>query len=367
MMSENIGKEAYLKRAQKTVRKPLFGIFLIIVLTMVFLIRVSTGPAEAKSQGGEDVIELKFAHHIPPGIDVAAVFEQWAGKVEEQTGGKVKVTLYPAESLSRAADFARSTTKGICDISFGPTVNDPNRFALTSVMELPMMGWSNYEMATKIKHDLNKKFPEIQDEFKGLKLLWDWVALDRSLHNRKKLVRTPKDLKGMKIITSGNTATVVRKLGASPVSLLPPDWYMALERGVAQGVVEPYNVLYVHKVHPLVKNHTDVSMGMLAFQVVMNLDKWNSLPPETQKAINDLSPWATQACIDLQRAQIDASKKACAKLGHTFVELTPEEVDLWKEGVKSAKEDWIERMETEGKPGKAVFEETQRLIKVYRD
>ncbi|MBW1802758.1 MAG: hypothetical protein JRJ85_18730, partial [Deltaproteobacteria bacterium] len=124
------------------------GMICVWTIAALCLTVVVAGTAIAKGK----TIELRFAHHLPPGIDVAKDFEAWAKKVEEKTGGQVKVTLYPAESLSKAFDFYTSTAKGICDISFGPYANDFSQFPLGSVMELPIVDWPSYEAATRIKH-----------------------------------------------------------------------------------------------------------------------------------------------------------------------------------------------------------------------
>jgi TRAP-type C4-dicarboxylate transport system substrate-binding protein len=312
-----------------------------------------------------ETIELRFAHHLPPGIDVAKDFEAWAKRVEEKTSGQVKVSLYPAESLSKAFDFYTSTAKGICDISFGPYANDFSQFPLGSVMELPIVDWPSYEAATKIKRTIYDEFPELRAEFKDVHILWDWSAMGRSIHTKKRIIKVPADIKGMKIISAGEMARVLANLEISPVNLMPPDWYMSLERGVVEGCVEPYNVLFVHKVIQLLPNHTDVSLGLLGFQVIMNERKWKSLPPEAQKVMEDLRPWITQSCIETQRNALAEAKKACEKLGHQFYEPNPQEMKLWYDSVSPAIQDWVKETDAKGMPASAVFKEVRRLIEQH--
>jgi TRAP-type C4-dicarboxylate transport system substrate-binding protein len=337
------------------------NILLAVTMATVFLVAVGARPATAKGS----TIELKFAHHLPPGIDVAKDFEAWAKLVEEKTEGKVTVTLYPAESLTKAMDCYASTRKGICDISFGAYTNEPSQFPLGSIMELPIVDWPSYEVVTRIKHALYQKFPEFRAEFKHVQLLWDWSALSRTVHTKKKLIKVPADMKGMKMIGPGEMTRVIKVLGGSPVFLLPPDWYMSLERGVVEGCVEPYNVLFVHKVVELLPYHTDVNLGLLGFHVIMNKKKWNNLPSSVQQIMTELRPWATQACIDTQRNEIAKAKKACEGFGHNFYAPTQTEMKLWLDSVTPALEAWVKEIDAKGLPATEVFKEIRRLIKDY--
>lgn len=309
-----------------------------------------------------ETIELKFAHHLPPGVDVTRAFEEWGGLVEKRTGGMVKVTMYPAESLSKASDFYRSTVKGICDISFGPCANDPSRFPLTMVTDLPGVPFPNLKAANKIRQELFDKFAEMRAEFKEVKILWRWVGAPAVVHTTKETVRVPNDLKGVKMISVPPDSFALKGMGASPISLLPPDWYMALERGVAGGVVAPYNVIYAHRLYTLTRYHTESSISSLGFQVIMNLKKWNSLPPDVRKVMEDLCSWGAERCTELIVHDVSAARDACLKDGHAVFKPSFEEIQLWSSGCKPVQEEWVKDVESKQLPGTAVMKELYRLV-----
>ena len=310
-------------------------------------------------------VELKFASHIPPQSSTHKVFALWAKELEERSKGRVKVTFYPAASLVKPQDTYPATVKGICDIAFQVLVNDASRFPLNSVVDIPLMGWSDDESATRIRRELFMKFPELQAEFRDVKVLWQIATNPRSMHFVDKQVRVPEDMKGMKIIASGVSAKAMRDMGASPVVLLPPDWYTSLERGIVKGACTGWTTMYNHKVHTLLPIHVDMNLAYLGQGAIMNKDVWEKLPPDIQKIIDELEPWVTAKTIESEHAESAEAQRVMKGLGHTMIKLTPDELKKWYEGAKPVQEEWLAEGEKKGLPAKAVFDEAKKLIAKY--
>ena len=145
----------------------------------------------------------------------------------------------------------------------------------------------------------------------------------------------------------------------------PPEWYMALERGVAEGFLVPFNVPFEFKVLPMLKVHTDLNIACQGMQVVMNLKQWNKLPPDIQKTINDLNPWALKESLRALQASIDMAKGTAKKMGHKIIVPTSEESNQWFELLKPMQEEWVAQGESKGLPARAVFDTANRLIREY--
>ncbi|MFC1533038.1 TRAP transporter substrate-binding protein DctP, partial [Thermodesulfobacteriota bacterium] len=228
-----------------------------------------------------------------------------------------------------------------------------------------LMGWPyGAERLTKIWAELHEKVPAMKDTFKDVKLLWLSANPLMELHFTKKTVRVPGDMKGLKVTSAAPEVLV--SLGASAVSLPPPEVYTGLERGVAEGLNGPYSFLFAFKILPLVPYHTKVDCGSNAFAFIMNLNKWNSLPSDVQKVIDGLSPWgAKRFCETAETLEAMGIKKA-KELGHTFTVPNAKEMKLWFEGAKPGHEKWIKRMESKGLPGNLVYKTAKQLIEQYR-
>ena len=312
-------------------------------------------------------IELRLAIHTPPGSLVHKIVSTWKDKVEEVTGGQVLVTIYPAQSLVKIQDAYSATVKGICDIAFAPLDMDASRYSLNLITEMPLMGWPAGVAPSRIWRDLRTKFPEMSDEYKEVKILWSYTALPMTLHLTKKQVKVPDDLKGLKIEAGGLKSTAIKYYGSSPMVMPPSEWYTALDRGIEDGMIHNFAVIFVLKVHTLLKHHVDVDFGLLSQSIIMNKRKWDSLPADIQKKIDDLTPWIEEKSVEFSDELDKKIQVMCKDLGHTFYKPTVEEKQLWLKGAISVQDYWIEENEAKGYPAKTILEETKTLIEKYQN
>ncbi len=107
----------------------------------------------------------------------------------------------------------------------------------------------------------------------------------------KKPVHKLEDLKGMKIRCTGTTAKLVSQLGGIPVAMPQTETYDALQKGVVDGVMNPFETLKGWKFAEVIK-YTTLNYGSaysMAFFVVMNKQKWNALPKEVQAVIEKVN------------------------------------------------------------------------------
>lgn len=334
--------------------------FVSIVFLIAAALLLSFHSAWAAKQ-----IELRFASAIPAVANTHKVWEGWAKQLEERSKGRVKITFYPAQSLVKILDNYSSVEKGICDIGYQINAMEPSRFRLALLMDMPLVGWKSVEMATRIRNDLFKKFPEVRAETKEVKVLWQNVLPPWQPHSRKKAVRVPDDMKGMKLIGLGVTGKYLASIGAAPVPLPPSEWYMGLSRGVAEGVAAPYHVCFLHKIHKLLPYHLDINFGYPGSMVLMNLDRWNGLPADIQKIIKDLKPWIIKELVKANTKELEWGKKMHESIGQTFITPTTEQLSKWQESSKKLHEKWITDNEAKGLPARAIYNEAQRLIKQY--
>lgn len=335
------------------------SVCLIFVLTAGSLMAASTKPTPG-------VIELRLSHNTTTKAPLHLVLDKWAKKVEEQTQGRVKITIYPAESLHSLKDAYPSTIGGICDIAFAAIAYEPVRWGLNNVLNQTFVGAPVDKRGVLLWDKLWDKFPEMKAEFKDLKVLWHWIGMPNSLHTTKKKVRVPDDIRGMKILVGPAHAGLLLRAGANPVVTTMAEYYMVLERGLGEGVLTSYIIAQIVGFDKLTPYHLSIKTGAYAFSMIMNLDKWNSLPPDIQKIIDGLSPWATDL-VWTAFVQSDAeTERKWRELGHTVVDPTPEELRLWLDLGLSEAQEWIKKIESPVKPARAVFEEAVGLSKEYR-
>jgi TRAP-type C4-dicarboxylate transport system substrate-binding protein len=339
------------------------GMCLVVILSTVTFM-----PAFAEKPAPSKVIELSFAHTIPPVVPIAKVYQQWAQMISEKSEGRVKINFYWSESLLKASELYRGVQTGVADMSYYVVGLDYGLMPLNMFTKLGFMGYPSMEAGTEIYHKIWNKFPEIRDEFKGVKVMAPCMSPGYHLSFPNKEVHVPADVKGMKIISSGaGLAAELAAMGAAPMDVKVGDMYMSLERGLAEGICAHFPVLHAFGILPVVKYHTMFGNGAVHSidMVNMNLNTWNSLPPDIQKIFEDMSSWLAQEEIKGNEGYIAMVIGKAKEMGHTFITPTPAEMKLWREAAQPVHDKWIADTEAKGLPAKAVYKEATRLIKQY--
>lgn len=337
-------------------------------LMVVLMVAGCGGKKEDTTSGNQQVIKLKYAHYNPT---TSAIHKQghmaFAKMIEEKTNGKVKIEMYPGATLGKAADQYDMVTSGIADITWGFTGFSPGRFPLTDVITLPMLGIDTAQMGTKILWDLYKNTDYLKKEYPGVKVLVLHTH-DGAPLSSKKPINSLDDMVGLKIRTPGGPPLAMAQvLGASPMVIPAPDIYQAAEKGVINAVSISWEGQDMLNIQEIYKNMLDCNYTVGAWYVIMNQKTWDSLPPDVQKALDEISGEVGgkvfASVYDNSKASFLEKFK---KSGVTINKLSLEENKRWEEKAKGVWEKWAGDMEAKGLPGKAVLSETLKRIEKYQ-
>lgn len=309
-------------------------------------------------------IELKLSHWGPPTHVNQKVFLPWAEMIEKKSGGKLKVTVFPGGVLGKPADHWDMGQNGVVDISWGTHNYTAGRFPLTSAMDLPFLINSS-KGGSRALHEFYLK--HLQKEHEKVKVLWLQCPAPFQLHMTKKAALTPADLAGVRIRTGGGQLSeIVKSLGAVPVALSVPETYNALERGVVDGTILPYEAAKAFKLAEVAKHVVDVRIFTASQFTIMNLEKYNSLPPDLKAVIDELSgPWGAEfagAAWDKAEDEGLAAIKAAGVQQH---KITDEQRAAWREKTRIVEEEWVRSMEAKGLPAKQALADLRQLLKKH--
>jgi TRAP-type C4-dicarboxylate transport system substrate-binding protein len=228
------------------------------------------------------------------------------------------------------------------------------------------MGFADMQMQTDIYNELFNKFPEMQAEWKDLKVLGALAMPPDQINTTKKLVKVPEDMKGMKLIAGGVYADLCESVGAAPLTMGVQDWYMSLERGLAEGHMVHLPAEFNFKTLDVEKYHTlfPGGLGMGTNMIIMNLKTWNSLSPGDQKIIEDASNWVADEMIRVDTGEIANAVAYCQKKGDTLYDVTPDELALWTKAALPAHQKWLNDNASNG--AQKIYDEALRLIAAYK-
>jgi TRAP-type C4-dicarboxylate transport system substrate-binding protein len=330
-------------------------IFLLLPMSTVFGAPAITGKP----------IELTFAHTNPPITAPAVAAADWAKEVEKLSGGKVKITFVWGGGLLKGPELFDGVKKGIADLGYY-VFNMAQGLHLNFVTQLPFLGFTSRTSATEIYRKLTGKFPQLNDEWQGLKPLGTVVMAPSHLMTTKKVVRNLGDFKGLKIQSEGFLLDTVFALGAVPVQLHIADWYMSLDKGLIDGVATAFGPVTAFRILPLLKNLTifgAAGINMGTNNIIMNLKSYNNLPPDIQKIINDTAHIFGDRFMELSTADDEKGIEQAKKAGHVFTYLSNQEITPWREiASRTLHDKWIKDGKAKGLPAEAVYNEMVRLI-----
>jgi TRAP-type C4-dicarboxylate transport system substrate-binding protein len=309
-------------------------------------------------------IKLNYSVFFPAPHKNAVLATEWAKEIEKRTGGKVQITVFPGGTLTPADKCYDGVVKGISDIGFSVLAYTRGKFPLTEVSDLPL-GMKTGLVASKAINDYYKKFkPKEFDEVKVMYLHGHGPGI---IHSKKE-VKTLEDLKGMKIRCTGMAAKIAGALGATPVAMPMGETYDALSRGVVDASMSPQEALQGWKWGEVVKFtienfSSSYSTGMF---VVMNKDKWNSLPPDIQKIIEQVN----EEYIEKQGKIWDEIDKAGRDYtigrGNKIISLSGDENLRWEKAVKPLLDEYKKNMKDKGLPGDEVMSFYLQTIYKYQ-
>jgi len=293
-------------------------------------------------------INLTYAFFAPAGTFPGKQMAHWADELTKRTNGKVAVKTFPAGTLLGAREMYDGVTKGVADIGLGSPSYDPGRFPLTSGVSLPM-GFTNATVASRTLWELTKEFqPKEYADFKVIAMF----TTEPGFIQTKTAVRNAADLNGMKLRAAGTGVPVLKALGAAPIGMPMPEVPQSVQTGVINGTMTSREVLQDFKLAESLKFVTDYPTVVVTFAAVMDRKRWDKLPADVQKVIDQLAAempvWTGQYH---DNENVGAAMRWAAK-EHKLqvVSLAADERAKWDAKLKPMEEQWVAEMSAKGLP-----------------
>ena len=320
--------------------------------------QMTGGPAAAAAAE----IELKMQFASPDGTPWNDMDRRYAKQIEAITNGRAKVTFFPPNSVSPFKDWLQSTGAGLLDIGFVWHPVLPGKFPQMELFTLPGLS-KNQTLASIVYWRLRDQFPEMGKLFADQDNVVDlatYIAMGSHLHSRSP-IRTLGDFKG-KVFAAQDSAGVgaLEKLGASASVMVGPDAYLALQRGAVDGVLCAWGWVNNFKLNEVTAYHTLLNLNPGSYTTVMNKDTFAMLTPEEQQHLLDLN--TTYFFYNTT----DGAAAAMASIPPENVfTLSAADGDALGSQLQSFRDEWVQKADAAGMPGRKILDEAVRLMKLY--
>jgi len=343
---------------------------LLLCLAMLAAVFAGCGSDEtpdegSASTGSSDVIMLKWAHHNPPtSYSQTMGFDVIGKAIEESSGGRVDITFYPAQTLTKSSENYDAIIAGITDIGWSFFSYYPNRFPLSEVVNLPMIGFNSAAEASEAIWRLYEETDLIKDEWKETHIL-SFNSTDPSGFSTNFPVKTMEDLKGRKFRTaSGPVLEFFQSLGVSIVSMPIPDCYQALEKGVIEGLALAWEGQENISAQEVIKYGYDVKTAAGGFYLAMNQQVWDSLPEDIKQVFNE--ECGLKAALQMAKAWDETNPATLEKFKNAGVKIETianEELARWREKADIVNKAWAENLDAKGLKGTETLNKMKEIIK----
>jgi TRAP-type transport system periplasmic protein len=305
--------------------------------------------------------ELKFGALNPEGLYMAKIAKAWMAKIEKETNGRVHFTSYWGGTLITPPDAPDEVARGVVDVGLFSADYPKVGFDFVKSSGTFWYGISTASQARLIV-DLQKKYPQIEAEFaKYGKLLGNQSMSQMKLMTNKKPVRKLADLKGLKIKATPAYVPLLQELGAEAVMMSMFDCYLALQKGMIDGVLAPLDTLVPLKFIEVIKYITELDLTYAAQPGPMiSLKTWAKLPPDIQKVFENNVKFFDDECVKVTNEVNNEMMAAAKKAGIEFTQLPAQDdkkVDeiLYKESLKKAAE-----LDAKKYPGTAILQDLRK-------
>jgi tripartite ATP-independent transporter DctP family solute receptor len=273
---------------------------------MVFVVLSSMSASAFAAQ------TLRLAHASSTDSLVNQAVTRFADEVNKTTQGSLTVKIYPGEQLGDETAIADGVGNGSIDIGLGGAVDaiDPRLNALS----LPFL----FKNAPAVHHYLDspagKKLLSIGQD-RGFQMLGALDSGFRQFADTKRPIRTPDDMKGLKVRTPPNPVIIatIKQLGGLPQSLPFGSVYTSLQSGVVDGIEPELRDYYDQKWYEVAK-YVGISNYIWTPNFwYMNREKYNGLSSSERaavdKAVADTVAWYRQQ-LDQTYATVTTQLKA---------------------------------------------------------
>jgi C4-dicarboxylate-binding protein DctP len=310
-----------------------------VMLALMVLAMVSPVDAQQKV--------LKYAHFQPAKDDqpkhaAALAFKDY---VEKNTNGAIKVEIYPAGQFGKDAETMEAVKMGTLEMAVAHDGAVASVFKEIAILGIPYLydshahAWRVYDSA------FGQRYADLMLKKTGIRMLALADNGVRHFTNSARPIVTPADMKGMKIriMPSPVFKILVESLGASPSAVPWGELPTALQSKVVDGQENGVTNILAASLYQYQKYITLDGHVWSIHAYLMNDKFLKGLTPEQQKVITD----ATKIARDIHRKMTSEqdlnAKEILTKLGMQVTELTPQQVEAFRNLAQPPVKDYVEK------------------------
>jgi tripartite ATP-independent transporter DctP family solute receptor len=298
--------------------------------------------------------EYKLSVVVAPNSPWGQGAQLFADLVKQKSDGRINIKCYFSGELfaDKQTDEFLLLKQGVADFALGSTINWSTSVKELNLFSLPFF-FHNFEALDAVEAGApGKKITQALDEKGVIALGWGENGF-REVTNRKRAIKKPEDLEGLKVRVAGSPIfiDIFKALGANPVSMNWGEAISAFQSGTVDGqenpvasIIIPYKLWQVHK-YATIWHYT---IDPLIYGVSkMTWNSFNARDREIlRKSAAEAAGWQKKAAregLENSTASIDTLKKN----GMDVTVLSPADMKIFRARMKPVYDKWIPEIGTD--------------------
>ncbi|MFY0633248.1 MAG: TRAP transporter substrate-binding protein DctP [Vannielia sp.] len=299
---------------------------------------------------------LTYASPYTEAHPYGAADAEWIARIEEQTGGRVEITPYWGRSLITSREGVDELAAGVADMAYIAPIYARSGYDMNRLVPGMFYGYTEPKDVLDVYMKLWDEYPVFAEELGDVKVLGYNVGTPMHLLLREKPVESLEDLKGLRIRSAVDFIGPLAAYGAEGVTMPMTETYPALEKGVVDGVIAPYEALKSLSFAEVVGFYSELPHSRGAYPSRgINTAAWDKLPEDIQQVLMDNVEWLSLRTLELAQEAEDAGRAYGEEKGVVFNDVSDEMKAEYSTKFAPAMEEVAGKLDAEGKPGTEVL------------
>ena len=311
-------------------------------------------------------VTLRLSHWVPASHPIQKLgIEPWAKSIKEASGGRIEISIFPAQQLGAAPDHYDMARDGIADITFINPGYQAGRFPIIAAGELPLL-ITNAKAGSRAIDEWYR--PYAAKEMVDVKYCMAHLH-DPGTFHAKKEIRTPADVKGVNVRPAHATmGRFVSLMGGASVQVPAPEAREAIARGAADAITFPWNSIYIFGIDKETKYHLDMPLYVTTFVLAINKARYEGLKEADRKVIDDhcTSEWAEKFASGWADNEASGREKMIASGDHKLYKPTTDDAKAWRDAAAPLTAEWKKAVIAKGIDAEAAYSGLIETLKKYK-
>ena len=272
--------------------------------------------------GDTGVRKLRLAHALDPAHPVHVAMEKLAERVEELSGGRMKVDIYHSGQLGGETECLEQIQRGTLDITKVSTSPLESFVPEMAIFSMPYVFRDHEHYWRVLEGPLGERMLNSGEEANVVGLCY-YDAGARSYYTVTRPVLSPADLRGMKIrVQKSKTAMdMVQAMGGLPTPIAWGELYTALQQRMIDGAENNPPSYQTSRHYEVAKHYALNEHTRTPDIVLISVHTWRSLSEEQKRIVQQAADESSAFQRELWKEKSEESMAELRKAGVSIYEV----------------------------------------------